>query len=80
MVYVDIHKILLVKMDWAGFIIKVLALSAVLSVAIKYGGELLPLAPTPSTAFIAVSVPALTMALVLWWRATRWNRINKNKN
>jgi hypothetical protein len=51
-----------------GFVIKVLLLSAALSVLIKYGGPLLPIAPSNLNAGIAIAVPPLIMALVLYWR------------
>ncbi|MGF1479735.1 MAG: hypothetical protein ACFB4I_09620 [Cyanophyceae cyanobacterium] len=56
-------------MDQVGFIGKVILLSAVLAVLVKYGGSLLPLAPTPSTALVTVFFPSLTMAIALWWRS-----------
>ncbi|MGK7878441.1 MAG: hypothetical protein AB4426_35620 [Xenococcaceae cyanobacterium] len=53
----------------AGFIFKVFILSAGFSVLIKYGGRILPIAPTQTNALIAICVTPLIVALALWWRA-----------
>lgn len=55
----------------ANFILKVLILSAGISVAIKYGGSSLPVAGTALNATIAVLTPSIVVALALLWRA--WN-------
>lgn len=54
-----------------GFLVKVLVFSAALSLLIKYGGRLLPLAPTTTNALIGVIFPTLVLALALGWRARR---------
>jgi membrane protein implicated in regulation of membrane protease activity len=51
-----------------GVMTKVGVLSIVLSIAIKYGGPLLPIAATSTNALIAVWVPALLIATLLGWR------------
>ena len=56
-------------MDQAGFVLKVFLLSAVLAIVVKYGGRMLPLAPTSSTALIGILMPTLIVALALWWRS-----------
>ena len=48
-----------------GFILKILLLSTVLSLLIKYGGQYLSLAPTTTTVLIIVLLPSLTIGLVL---------------
>jgi membrane protein implicated in regulation of membrane protease activity len=50
------------------FVFKVMALSAVLAIAIKYGGPTLSLAATSANALIAVWLPSLLMAILLSWR------------
>lgn len=55
----------------ANFILKVLILSAGISVAIKYGGSSLPVAGTALNATIAVLTPSIVVAIALLWRA--WN-------
>ncbi len=52
-----------------GFIAKVIGLSVVLAIAIKYGGPFLRISATSSNALIAVLLPATVMAIVLGWRA-----------
>ncbi|MBL1178468.1 MAG: hypothetical protein FWK01_25780 [Pantanalinema sp. GBBB05] len=52
----------------AGFILKVLILSALLSFAIKYGGPLLPVTGTTSTVLIAICSPSILMAILFGWR------------
>jgi hypothetical protein len=54
-----------------GFLVKVFLFSAVLSLLVKYGGPLLPLAPTATNALIGVIFPTLATALALGWRARR---------
>jgi len=51
-----------------GFIVKVFAFSTLLSFLIKYGGRLLPIAPTDFNASLAISIAPMIMALLLWWR------------
>lgn len=52
-----------------GFVIKVLLLSAVLSVGVKYGGRFLPLSPTSVNALLIVLLPLVIVSLLLGWRA-----------
>ncbi len=51
-----------------GFVSKVLLLSTVLSVAIKYGGPFLAIAPGTINVAIAVILPALIMVIILGGR------------
>lgn len=53
-----------------GFIAKVIGLSVVLAIAIKYGGPLLPVTGTTVNVLIAVLLPTVVMAGILAWRAT----------
>ena len=50
------------------FVFKILLLSTLLSLLIKYGGEYLNLAPTTATALTIVLLPSLIIGLILgWW-------------
>ncbi|EKQ67828.1 hypothetical protein OsccyDRAFT_4119 [Leptolyngbyaceae cyanobacterium JSC-12] len=51
-----------------GFILKVLALSVLISIGIKQGGGYLPVTPTATTAWVAVLTPSLLLAGLLGWR------------
>lgn len=53
------------------FLLKVFGLSALLSVAIKYGGPLLNIPATNAGATLAVCLPSTVLAIVLGWR---WQR------
>ncbi|NJP10645.1 MAG: hypothetical protein HC866_15195 [Leptolyngbyaceae cyanobacterium RU_5_1] len=55
-----------------GFILKILVLSGLISIAIKYGGPLLPISGTPAIALIAVLSPTILMAIALGWR---WQQV-----
>ena len=55
----------------AGFISKILFFSAVISIVIKYGGQLVSFAPTNSIALTIVFLPSLLVALTLSWRSQR---------
>lgn len=55
-------------MDQTGFIFKVLLLSAVISVLIKYGGAYLSIVPTSMNALIVVLLPSIVMAIALFQR------------
>jgi len=57
--------------DRAVFILKILIVSWLLSVLIKYGGEYLPLEPTTATALTIVLMPSLVIGLILGWRYSR---------
>lgn len=52
-----------------GFIVKVLILSTVLSVLIKYGGQMAAIAPTQVNVLLGVFLPTIVMAILLRWRA-----------
>ncbi|MFB2980389.1 hypothetical protein [Microseira sp. BLCC-F43] len=54
-----------------GFILKVLVISAALSVLIKYGGPNLAVGATPINALMLVFLPTLILALALWWRSQK---------
>ena len=52
----------------AGFMLKVLLLSAILSFAIKYGGKFIPLTDGTFDALILVLSPTIILSLILGWR------------
>lgn len=54
-----------------GFLVKVFLFSTALSLAIKYGGALLPATPTATNALIGVMLPTLILAIALGWRTRR---------
>lgn len=60
----------------ANFVLKVLILSAGVSVLIKYGGPLLPVTATSVNAMIAVVTPSLILAIALLWRAKKYRQPN----
>ncbi|HEY9694854.1 MAG TPA: hypothetical protein V6D15_21855 [Oculatellaceae cyanobacterium] len=62
--------------DQIWFILKVLMVSAVLSVLIKYAAPSLSLASTPTTILIAVFLPSLIVAIALWWRSYFYRQID----
>lgn len=51
-----------------GFMLKVFILSALLSIAIKYGGPFLPVTETTTTVLIAICSPSILMAILFGWR------------
>ncbi|WP_110984443.1 hypothetical protein [Acaryochloris thomasi] len=53
------------------FLVKILVLSAVISVAIRYLGPLLPLPATSSVALALVLSPTVIMSVALAWRANQ---------
>ncbi|PPS44158.1 hypothetical protein [Chroococcidiopsis sp. TS-821] len=55
-------------MNQTGFIFKILLLSAVISVLIKYGGAYLPILPTATNALVIVLLPSIVMAIALYRR------------
>lgn len=55
--------------DAVAFIVKIFILSTVLSLSIKYGGQLLSIAPTEKIAIAAILLPSIIVALALAWRA-----------
>lgn len=48
------------------FLLKILLASALLSIAIKYAGPLLPIPATDWTAGVFVLLPPIVVAVVLW--------------
>ena len=52
----------------AGFILKVVFLSAILSFLIKYGGRFIPITSANVNALILVLLPTLILSLILVWR------------
>ena len=52
----------------AGFVVKVLLISTVLSFLIKYGGRYVPVEPSTTVAAIAVLSPSLIIGFILGWR------------
>ena len=55
--------------DAFAFIVKIVILSTVLSLLIKYGGKLLSITPTGKIAIAAILLPSIIVALALAWRA-----------
>ncbi|WP_445632134.1 hypothetical protein [Nostoc sp. DSM 114167] len=51
-----------------GLILKLLLLSALLSVSIKYAGPSLPIPATATNALIIVFLPTAIVAIALLWR------------
>ena len=58
----------------AGFIFKVLFLSTVLSLLVKYGGRYLELKPTTAIALAIVLLPSVITGLILGWRYSKQTR------
>ncbi|WP_413164401.1 hypothetical protein ACL6C3_00730 [Capilliphycus salinus ALCB114379] len=54
-----------------GFLLKVLLLSAIVSVLIKYVGPSLSIPLSVTNTLIAVFFPSIAIAIILTWRATR---------
>ncbi len=54
-----------------GFILKVVLLSAILSVLIKYGGPYLNIPLTAINALLAVFFPTVVIAVLFGWRTFR---------
>lgn len=52
----------------AGLVLKVLVLSIILSVAIKYIGPILPIPATNTAALVIALTPTFVMGLALAWR------------
>ena len=55
--------------DTVAFIVKILILSSILSVLIKYGGRVLAINPTVMIAIAVILLPSIIMMLALGWRA-----------
>jgi hypothetical protein len=60
-----------------GFIVKVLILSTALSVLIKYGGQMLAIAPSQTNALLGIFVPTLLMAIALGWRVKKQAQLTR---
>ena len=60
----------------AGFILKVVLLSAILSFLIKYGGKFIPITSTPLDALTVVLLPTFILSLIFGWR---WQQQKHNK-
>ncbi len=63
-------------MKQAELILKLLVLSAGLSILIKYGGPSLSIAATPTNALALVFVPTLIVAIALLLRTLQNRQIN----
>ena len=50
------------------FVLKILLLSTILSLLVKYGGQYLPISPTTTNALIIVLTPSLAVGSILAWR------------
>ncbi len=55
--------------DTIAFVVKILIYSTILSVLIKYGGQLLPISPTVIIAIAAILLPSIIIAIALTWRS-----------
>lgn len=53
----------------ASFILKIVVASAVIAVAIKYGGPYLPIAPVAVNALLIVGMPVVLVGSLLLWRS-----------
>ncbi len=60
----------------AGFVLKVVVCSAVLSFLIKYDGQFLPVNSTTFDALIIVILPTLILSLILSWRWQQQKEVN----
>ena len=54
-----------------GFIFKIAIASLLLSVIIKYGGQMLPLTPTNTIALVIVLLPSIILAILFGVRANK---------
>jgi hypothetical protein len=52
----------------SGFIVKLIFLSTVISLLIKYGGQSLTIPVTTANAIVMILLPTLIMAALLLWR------------
>ncbi len=57
--------------DTVAFVVKIFIFSTVLSVVIKYGGQLLPISPTVIIAIAAILLPSIIIAIALSWRSQK---------
>ncbi|MFE1745949.1 hypothetical protein [Coleofasciculus sp. H7-2] len=60
----------------AGFILKVLVISAALSILIKYGGPYLSIPATPALVLMVVFLPTLIMAVSFWQRSRQYRQLD----
>ncbi len=56
--------------DTVAFVFKIFIVSTILSVVIKYGGQLLPISPTVMIAIAAILLPSIIVAIALSWRSS----------
>lgn len=61
-------------------IAKITLLSGILSVLIKYGGRLISIFPSISSAMVAVLTPPLILGIILGQRYIFRQKIEKNSN
>jgi hypothetical protein len=61
-----------------GFILKLLLISALLSLLIKYAAPSLPIPKTDTNALIMILLPTVILAIALLWRFLAQNKINSN--
>ena len=54
-----------------GFIFKIAIASLLLSVIIKYGGQMLPLTPTNTIALVIVLLPSIILAIMFGVKAKK---------
>lgn len=52
-----------------GFVLKVMVLSALIAIAIKFWGPMLVVSATPENVLFVVLLPTFTLAMALGWRA-----------
>ncbi len=55
--------------DTVAFVSKIFVVSTILSVLVKYGGQLLPISPTVTIAIAAILLPSIIVAIALSWRS-----------
>jgi hypothetical protein len=54
-----------------GFVVKVMVISALIAIAIRFGGPLLVVQATPETVLFVVLFPSVALGMALGWRAWR---------
>ncbi|MDJ0901126.1 MAG: hypothetical protein QNJ55_20185 [Xenococcus sp. MO_188.B8] len=57
--------------DTIAFVVKILIFSTLLSVLIKYGGQLLSINPTVAIVIMAILLPTIIVAVALGWRSQK---------
>ncbi len=62
----------------SGFILKLIFLSTVISLLIKYGGQNLTIPVTTANAIVIILLPSLIMAALLLWRRSIDQREREN--